>query len=91
MALGGSFFTHYRNSGLLGAGDLNRDGAVTLSELCVFASSETRTATVSSPAGPQTPAFQFMLGGRQDLVLTRPARRDARMGILEFAEATGRA
>jgi hypothetical protein len=87
LALGGSFFTHYLNSGLLGAGDLNRDGAVTLSELYTFASSETRAATVSSPAGPQTPTFQFMLGGRHDLVLTRPARRDARMGILEFAEA----
>jgi hypothetical protein len=87
LSLGGSFFTHYLNSGLLGAGDLNRDGAVTLSELYTFASSETRAATVSSPAGPQTPTFQFMLGGRHDLVLTRPARRDARMGILEFAEA----
>jgi hypothetical protein len=28
-----------------------------------------------------------MLGGRHDLVLTRPGRRDARMGVLEFAEA----
>lgn len=87
LSLGGSFFTHYLNSGLLGAGDLNHDGAVTLSELYTFASSETRAATVSSPAGPQTPTFQFMLGGRHDLVLTRPARRDARMGILEFADA----
>jgi len=87
VSLGGSFFTYYLNSGLLGAADQNRDGAVTLSELYAFASSETRAATVSSPAGQQTPTFQFMLGGRHDLVLTRPGRHDARMGILEFAEA----
>jgi hypothetical protein len=86
VSLGGSFFTYYLNSGLLGAADQNRDGAVTLSELYAFASSETRAATVSSPAGQQTPTFQFMLGGRHDLVLTRPGRRDAHMGVLEFAE-----
>jgi hypothetical protein len=86
VSLGGSFFTYYLNSGLLGAADQNRDGAVTLSELYAFASSETRAATVSSPAGPQTPTFQFMLGGKHDLVLTRPGRHDARIGVLEFAE-----
>jgi hypothetical protein len=87
LSLGGSFFTYFLNSGLLGAADQNRDGAVTLSELYAFASSETRAATVSSPAGQQTPTFQFMLGGRHDLVLTYPGRRDARMGMLEFGEA----
>ena len=60
LSLGGSFFTHYLNSGLLGAADLNRDGAVSLSELYAFASTETRAATVTSPAGQQTPTFQFM-------------------------------
>jgi hypothetical protein len=87
VSLGGSFFTYYLNSGLLGAADQNRDGAVTLSELYAFASSETRAATVNSPAGQQTPTFQFMLGGRHDLVLTRPGRHDARVGTMEFAEA----
>jgi hypothetical protein len=85
VALGGSFFTYYLNSGLLGAADQNHDGTVTLSEAYAFASSETRAATASSPAGPQTPAFQFMLGGRHDLVLTRPGRLDARLGKLAFA------
>ena len=86
-ALGGSFFTYYLNSGLIGAADLNHDGAVTLSEIYAFASTETRAATVSSPVGPQTPTFQFMLGGRHDLVLTRPGRRDARLGAIQFATA----
>jgi hypothetical protein len=85
-SLGGSFFTYYLNSGLLGAADQNRDGAVTLSELYAFASSETRAATVSSPAGQQTPAFQFMLGGRHDLVLTHPGRKDVRVGMIEFSD-----
>jgi hypothetical protein len=87
FALGGSFFTYYLNSGLLGAADQNHDGAVTLSEAYAFASSETRAATASSPAGQQTPAFQFMLGGRHDLVLTRPGRSDVRLGRLAFASA----
>jgi hypothetical protein len=87
IALGGSFFTYYLNSGLIGAADQNRDGAVTLSEAYAFASAETRAATASSPAGPQTPTFQFMLGGQHDLILTRPGRHDVRFGQLQFAGA----
>ncbi len=56
-SLGGSFFTYYLNSGLLGAADQNRDGAVTLSELYAFASSETRAATVSSPRASKRRPF----------------------------------
>jgi hypothetical protein len=84
MALGSSFFTYYLNSGLMGAADQDRDGVVTLSELYAFASSETRAATATSPAGRQTPTFQFVLGGRHDLVITRPGRRDRRVGTLRF-------
>lgn len=87
MALGSSFFTYYLNSGLIGAADQDRDGAVTLSELYGFASSETRAATARTLAGPQNPTFQFQLGGRRDLVLTRPGRRDVRVGGLRFAQA----
>jgi len=86
-ALASSYFTYYVNSGLLGAADQDRDGAVTLSELYAFASSETRAATASSAAGPQNPTFQFALGGRHDLVLTRLGRRDVRLGTLRFAQA----
>jgi hypothetical protein len=87
MALGSSFFTYYLNSGLIGAADQDRDGAVTLSELYGFASAETRSATARTLAGPQNPTFQFQLGGRRDLVLTRPGRRDVRLGSLRFAQA----
>jgi hypothetical protein len=86
-ALGSSFFSYYLNSGLIGGADQDRDGSVTLSELYAFASSETRVATARTPVGPQNPTFQFQLGGRRDLVLTRPGRRDLRVGGLLFAQA----
>jgi hypothetical protein len=86
-ALGSSFFSYYLNSGLIGGADQDRDGAVTLSELYAFASAETRVATARTPVGPQNPTFQFQLGGRRDLVLTRPGRRDLRVGALSFAQA----
>jgi hypothetical protein len=86
-ALGSSYFTYYVNSGLMGAADHDHDGVVTLSELYGFASAETRAATANSLAGQQNPTFQFALGGRHDLVLTRPGRRDVRLGVLRFAQA----
>jgi hypothetical protein len=86
LALGSSFFTYYVNSGLMGAADEDHDGSVTLSELYAFASSQTRAATASTVAGPQNPTFQFALGGRHDLVLTTPGRRDARVGTLRFGQ-----
>ena len=85
-ALGGSYFSYYVNSGLIGAADQDRNQAVTLSELYAFASSETRAATAASRAGPQNPTFQFALGGRHDLVLTRLGRRDVRLGTLRFGQ-----
>jgi hypothetical protein len=86
-ALRSSFFTYYLNSGLIGGADQDRDGAVTLSELYAFTSAGTRAATARTLGGPQNPTFQFRLGGRRDLVLTRPGRRDVREGILRFAQA----
>jgi hypothetical protein len=86
VALGSSYFTYYVNSGLIGAADQDHNGDVTLSELFAFASSETRAATAGSPAGPQNPTFQFALEGRRELVLTRLARGDARLGTLRFEQ-----
>ena len=86
-SLGGSFFTFFFNSALLGAADQDGDGRVTLSEAYAFASRQTRAATVTTRAGTQNPTFQFMLGGRQDLVLTRPGRQNARLGILRVNQA----
>jgi len=88
-ALSGSFFTHYFNSGLIGAADENHDGLVTLAEAFSFASEQTYRATVTTAAGPQHPTFRFELGGRQDLVLARPSRPHDGLGILRF-EQSGR-
>jgi hypothetical protein len=85
--LAGSFFTHYFNSGLIGAADQNRDGLVTLAEAFSFASEQTYRATVATAAGPQHPTFRFDLGGRQDLVLARPRAPRQGMGILQFGQA----
>ena len=85
--LAGSFFTHYFNSGLIGAADQNRDGLVTLAEAFSFASEQTYQATVATAAGPQHPTFRFDLGGRQDLVLARPRAPRQGLGILQFGQA----
>jgi len=85
--LSGSFFTHYFNSGLIGAADQNHDGLVTLAEAFSFASEQTYRATVATAAGPQHPTFRFDLGGRQDLVLARPRTPRRGLGTLQFTEA----
>jgi hypothetical protein len=86
-ALSGSFFTHYFNSGLIGAADQNHDGLVTLAEAFSFASEQTYRATVATRAGPQHPTFRFDLGGRQDLVLARPRQPRQGLGVVQFAAA----
>ena len=85
--LSGSFFTHYFNSGLIGAADQNHDGLVTLAEAFSFASEQTYRATVATSAGPQHPTFRFDLGGRQDLVLARPRTPRRGLGTLQFTDA----
>ena len=81
-----SFFSHYFNSGLIGGADVNRDARVTLHEAFSFASDQTVAATVSTVAGPQHPTYRFDLGGRHDLVLTRPRAAPHRLGALQLAD-----
>jgi hypothetical protein len=77
-ALKGSFFTHALVSALLGAADLDRDGAVGLEEAYRYAYDATLRTTSSTFAGIQHPTFQFQMRGQESLVLTRPGggRRD---------------
>lgn len=84
-ALGASFFTHALVSALLGAGDSNHDGAVTLAEAFAYAKERTLAATARTVVGPQHPTFRLDLGGREDLVLTRPGGEHRNMGTLAFA------
>jgi hypothetical protein len=67
-----SFFTHHFATGLLGAADRDGDGTVTLAEAYAYAARRTVGATSATWAGPQHPTYSLDLGGRDDLVLTRP-------------------
>ncbi len=81
-----SFFTYHFNSGLLGAADENHDGRVTLAEAFSFAAGATMSATLHTAAGPQHPTYRYDLGGRSELVLTRPRAAAHRHGMLLFRD-----
>ena len=70
--VGGSFFTHFFTSGLLGAADGDGDGDVTLAEAFRFAREQTIAASSRTLAGTQHPTFRYELRGRGDITLTRP-------------------
>ncbi|HEY6177498.1 MAG TPA: caspase family protein [Kofleriaceae bacterium] len=69
--IGGSFFTHFLVSGLLGAADTNGDGDVALAEAFEFAREQTIMASSRTLAGTQHPTFRYELRGRGDITLTR--------------------
>lgn len=68
--IGGSYFTHYLETGLRGAADLSHDGRVTLTEAYSFAYDETLARTERTQHGPQHATYQIELTGTGDLVLT---------------------
>lgn len=68
-ALAGSIFTHHWVSALRGAGDVDGDGVVRLSEAYGYAYERTRIDTEAS-ALPQRPGFRFNLKGQGDVPLT---------------------
>lgn len=84
-ALGASIFTHHLVSALLGAGDRDGDGAVTLGEAFSYSSERTLAVSSSTRLGPQHPTYRFDLGGRDDLVLSRPGS-GRHMGLLALPE-----
>ena len=72
--VGGGYFTHHLMTGLLGAADTSKDGAVTLEEVYTYAYHQTLFTTSSSTAGIQHPAIHEELRGHGTLVLTRPSK-----------------
>lgn len=68
--IGGSFFTHYLASGLLGDADSSGDGKVTLAEAYAYAYGRTVASTADTAGGVQHPVYQYDLGGSGDVVLT---------------------
>ncbi len=69
-ALKGSFFSHYLNSALIGAGDADGDGRVTVEEAYRYASENTIRASSASAAGAQHPTFRYDLRGHGKVALT---------------------
>ncbi len=69
-ALAGSIFTHHWVSALRGAGDVDGDGVVRLTEAYGYTYERTRVDTEAS-ALPQRPGFRFSLKGQGDVPLTR--------------------
>jgi hypothetical protein len=84
--VGSSLFTHFFLSALIGAGDRDGDGVITLEEAFAYASERTVLASSASQAGPQHPTFRYELGGHGGLVLTRPGLKHARFGWVQFPE-----
>lgn len=92
-----SYFTHYLVSGLRGAGDLSRDGRVTLNEAYHFAFHETLARTENTMGGAQHPAYDIQLVGTGDVVMTdlRSTGAGLRLDAASFGrfflrDATGR-
>ncbi|MGK0358936.1 MAG: hypothetical protein ACI9U2_001230 [Bradymonadia bacterium] len=68
--LRGSFFTHHLLAALVGAGDRDRDGRVTLTEAYAYAFTHTLRASERTPT-LQHPTYAYDIKGKGDLVLTR--------------------
>ena len=68
--IGGSYFTHFLISGLLGAADGNDDERVTLEEAYQYVYHETVFRTAGSRTGTQHPTYEWDLAGKGDVVLT---------------------
>jgi hypothetical protein len=83
--LGGSFFTHYFVSGLLGAADTDGDDRIDLEEAYRYAYDSTLRSTSRTWAGTQHPTFRFELSGNASAVLTEP-RNAAHRAQLVFPD-----
>ncbi|HLV60131.1 MAG TPA: caspase family protein, partial [Fredinandcohnia sp.] len=79
--LGASIFTHHLVSALLGAADRDGNGLITLGEAFAYSSERTLAVSSSTRVGPQHPTYRFDLGGRDDIVLSRPISA-RNMGLL---------
>jgi hypothetical protein len=83
-ALKGSFFTHHLVSALLGAGDADGDGMVTLDEAYRYAYDATLRSSSETLAGLQHPTFRYDLRGEGRLALTRVVSAGETRATLAF-------
>src|SRR5437762_5246577 len=85
----GSFFTHALASALLGAGDADGDGRVTLEEAYRYAYESTLRASSRTLAGTQHPTFQYDLRGQGQIVLATLDAGGRERGVLAFPAGRG--
>jgi hypothetical protein len=88
-AIGGSFFTHYLVSGLLGAADHDEDGLVSLEEAYRFAYDSTLKASSRSLSGTQHPTYHYDIRGQGSLALTSPFVRASERAEVRFPAGLG--
>jgi hypothetical protein len=70
--LRGSYFTHHLLVGLRGAGDANRDGAVSVDEAYRYAYHHTLVATAATAVGGQHVSLEVELKGHGEVPLSFP-------------------
>jgi hypothetical protein len=87
--LRGSFFTHALVSGLLGAADSDKDGAVALDEAYRYAYDSTLRGTSRTLHGVQHPSFEYDFRGQGTLVLTHPGAASGTRGTLQLPSDLG--
>jgi hypothetical protein len=85
--LGGSYFTHHLLVGLRGAGDANRDGAVSVDEAYRYAYHHTLVATSVTAVGGQHVSLEVELRGHGEVPLSYP--RPATSSIMLPAQLAG--
>lgn len=79
--LSSGHFTHHLLVALRGAGDINGDGAVTLSEAYEYAYGRTLSSTAVTQVGEQHVTLETELTGHGDVALTRPVDASAHVII----------
>jgi hypothetical protein len=79
--LGSSYFTHHLLVALRGAGDLDRDGRVSLDEAYGYAYERTLSDTARTQVGSQHATLETELTARGDVPLTYPVDADAQLAL----------
>jgi hypothetical protein len=84
--LASSYFTHHLLVALRGAGDLDRDGRVSLDEAYGYAYERTLSDTARTQIGMQHATLETELTGRGDVPLSYPVDADAQLALPEALE-----
>jgi hypothetical protein len=84
--LGSSYFTHHLLVSLRGAGDLDRNGRVSLDEAYSYAYQHTLSDTARTQVGSQHATLETELTGRGDVPLSYPVDADAQLALPSAVE-----